>query len=267
MQDALGPKGVGQSEPLHLRIDAPFAACRPFVAGWYRPTAAFLTHSAVYGLLLNVAGVESRLWEHEAGHDGRAPASLTRPGLPRMRLAVGLPAGAAPPRVQTVFQQLHNYPVGTDAGMPEAMSMGRKNNITPVRRELLCDVRAVAAVECDADFAAAFRRGLAGGNNAGRYGLPFLGDNNFLLDRLEEVAPRPSCWYEKVDAAGRPREGTARLTVRVDRADMSRTVSHLFAPAAEADQDVPAAAWVDVGPAADAAEEGGLYGDRTPHRR
>ena len=34
-------------------------SCRTFTAGWYRPTATFLTPSAAYGLLLNLAGIES----------------------------------------------------------------------------------------------------------------------------------------------------------------------------------------------------------------
>src|SRR5690606_1605987 len=128
---------------LWLRIDAPFAVSRPFVAGWYRPTAGFLSHSSVYGLVLNLAGIESRLGEHEPGHSGKVPASLTRSGLPTFRLALGLPEGAREPIVQTIFQQLHNYPVGKDTGIDPSLAKGRKNNIAPVRRELLCDVSAL----------------------------------------------------------------------------------------------------------------------------
>src|SRR3954447_22531935 len=94
---------------LWLDLQAPFAACRPMVAGCYRPTAGFLTHSAVYGLMLNLTGVESRLGEHEPGHGGTVPASLTRPGLPAFRLALGLPDGKCEPVVQTIYQQLHSY--------------------------------------------------------------------------------------------------------------------------------------------------------------
>ena len=71
---------------LCLYLQAPFAACRTFTAGWYRPTATFLTPSAAYGLLLNIAGIESRLYEHDPSHDGSAPATLTRSGLPAARL-------------------------------------------------------------------------------------------------------------------------------------------------------------------------------------
>src|SRR5438445_8690621 len=101
---------------LCLYLQAPFAACRTFTAGWYRPTATFLTPSAAYGLLLNVAGIESRLREEDESHGGSAPASLMRPGLPSVRLALGapvrrvrrrgqevdVPPGERFPRVQTV---------------------------------------------------------------------------------------------------------------------------------------------------------------------
>src|SRR5437868_14002039 len=95
---------------LCLYAEAPFAACRTFTAGWYRPTATFLTPSAAYGLLLNVAGIESRLREEEDSHDGREPTSYLR-DLPSCEIALGLP-GDCFPRLQSIYQQLHNYMVG-----------------------------------------------------------------------------------------------------------------------------------------------------------
>src|SRR5688572_23578524 len=111
---------------LILHVEAPFAVCRSFTAGWYRPTATFLTPSAAYGLLLNLAGIETRLREEDEAHPGTVPATLTRAGLPGIKVALGaavfrrigrrteeiLEADRFP-RVQTVFQQLHNYPVGS----------------------------------------------------------------------------------------------------------------------------------------------------------
>ena len=59
---------------LTLYIEAPFAVCRTFTAGWYRPTATFLTPSAVYGLLLNLAIVAvvggHNHWHHSSAHTG-----------------------------------------------------------------------------------------------------------------------------------------------------------------------------------------------------
>lgn len=96
-----------QGEPA---IPLILSACRTFTAGWYRPTATFLTPSAAYGLLLNIAGIESRLCEENEAHDGKTPASLTRPGLQR-----------------------HNYPVGTSGEERAESAKGNKYNITPVR--------------------------------------------------------------------------------------------------------------------------------------
>jgi CRISPR-associated protein Cas5t len=229
---------------LRLYIQAPFAAARPFVAGWYRPTASFLTPSATYGLLLNIAGIEMRLWEHEREPDG-TPASLVRPtGLPNLHLAIGLPAGSDPPVIQTLYQQLHNYPVGSTVAIPETWAKGRKNNIQPVRREMLSDVRVVVAAKGEDNVIEGIRAGLDG-RTSRIYGLPFLGDNNFLIDRIEEVGPDYSArWYERVpDASGHPREGTTRLTVWIDRALMCKTVSYLYAPTEAATIEPPRNAW------------------------
>jgi CRISPR-associated protein Cas5t len=238
-----------------LYLEAPFAVCRNFTAGWYRPSAKFLTPSAAYGLILNIAGIESRLREEEAQHDGKTPASLIRPGLPKVRIAIGIPVGSdgnAPlPSVQTVYQQLHNYPVGKDAGMPKELSKGNKNNITPVRREYLCNVRAILCIDDNEELETRIRRGLAGEFNSEKYGLPFLGDNQFLLDRIEERSNCPAArWFEKIDqnAISGPNSETTRLTAWIDRADMSKTLSHLYAPTKNAIYSVPEAAWTHINP-------------------
>lgn len=244
---------------LRLQLEAPFAVCRTFTAGWYRPTATFLTPTAVYGLLLNVAGIDSRLREEDPGHDGSVPTTLTATGLPAVRLALGARAedGAsddAYPLVQTVYQQLHNYPVGSDAGIDAALARGAKNNISPVRREILCNVRALVYLDADAGLEERVRRGLAGMLTEPRYGLPFLGDNQFMLDRLTEIAGSPdeqprAYWYERLnEATDEPRARTTRLTIWIDRADLSRTTSALFAPTLEATAEPPPNAWTAIQP-------------------
>ncbi len=246
---------------LYLFLQAPFAACRTFTAGWYRPTATFLTPSAAYGLILNIAAVESRLYERDPGHDGSAPATFTKPNLPGARLAVGAARtratdslAASLPTVQTVYQQLHNYPVGKDAGMPAELSKGTKNNITPVRRELLCNLRCYIGLDASAELENRVARGLKGELNANRYGVPFLGDNQFLIDHLEIVSPArepemSAYWYSVISESSdeRLQSYTARLTVAVNRGDMSQTDSRLFRPSKTAASTPPADAWVEVG--------------------
>lgn len=253
---------------LALYIEAPFAAFRTFTAGWYRPTATFVTPSAAYGLLLNIAGIESRLREGEAGHDGKVPASLLRRGLPAVEIAIGVPeyrmrrsrrdALSADellhdlfPRTQTVFQQLHNYPVGTSGAERAESTKGNKYNITPVRREYLSDVRAVVAIRGNDNLEARIRRGITG-HAPRQYGVPFLGDNAFLIDRLEPLAePGPVRWFERLtpDAGGGICDRTTRLSVLIDRADLSRTQSALFAPQpAASGGDPPSLAWTPIQP-------------------
>ncbi len=255
---------------LYLHLEAPFAAFRTFTAGWYRPTATFLTPSAAYGLLLNVAGIESRLREGEKGHDGKTPASYVKRGLPACKIALGL-LGDTFPRVQSVYQQLHNYPVGKgnkvdDPDNPGAKvysgdlaarrSAGNKPNITPVRREFLSELRAIVAFDAPSDLEDAVRRGLRGEGPEERYGVPFLGDNAFLLDRLEEIAwPNERFsrvrWYELIGAeTTTARPHVTRLTILIDRADLSRTTSALFAPTEEPSTDIPDAAWTAIEPPA-----------------
>lgn len=263
---------------LILYIQAHFAACRTFTAGWFRPTATFLTPSAAYGLLLNLAGLESRLCEEEPQHPGNVPATLTRPGLPKVKIALGaaavrcigrqwfeIPEAERFPRVQTLYQQLHNYPVGNekiddpdspgskvsrwDLGIRRAKYA--KFNITPVRRELLVGLRAVVVVDDNPDLESQIRSGLDG-SDVSRYGLPFVGDNSFLPDRIELLAAPPSAhWYEHVTAEDtKILPQTTRLTIWIDRSDMSRTVSNLYAPTTEPTTDIPAMAWTDITPPA-----------------
>ena len=189
---------------------------------------------------------------------------MTRPGLPAVRIALGasavrrvgsrfedVPERDRYPRVQSVYQQLHNYPVGSSGGGRAETTFGNKYNISPVRRELLVGLRAVIALDGSADLEDRVRRGAAGESSARRYGLPFLGDNAFLPDRIDVADPIPPAhWYERVTAGEekvRPR--TTRLTVLIDRADMSRTRSDLYAPTDKASADIPTLAWTELTPA------------------
>jgi CRISPR-associated protein Cas5t len=165
---------------LRLYVEAPFAAFRTFSAGRYRPTAPFMTPSAAYGLVLNCAAIDSRL-------DTGSAATGTQTNLPAVRLALGV-VGDMPVR-QSLYQQLHNYPVG-QAGKDRAI-YGQKYNIQPIRRDLLSGLRAIIAMDTSSWLEERVRQGLRQGaryspEGKPRYGLAHAGDNNLLLSRLEE---------------------------------------------------------------------------------
>jgi CRISPR-associated protein Cas5t len=222
-------------------VQAPFAAFRSFTTGSLRPIAGFITFSAAYGLILNIAAIESRL------DDGESAMTVTRPDLPRVNIALG---ALCFPQIQSLYQQAHNYPVGKEAGAQYApLAKGQKYNITPVRREFLSNVRAYICLDENPELEQRVRDGLAGAYNAARYGVPFLGDNNFMVDILREEPERqPAYWYERItehDLRG-PRPRTTRLTLTIDRRNMAKTTSALFAPGLEPTHAIPENAWVTI---------------------
>lgn len=227
---------------LCLYVQAPFAVFRTFSAGSFRPTAGFITPSAAYGLLLNLAGIDMRQPDN-----GKSLMTLIRSDLPRVRLALG---ALVFPEQHSLFQQLHNYPVGTSKDSHAVNTKGNKHNIAPARRAVLGNLKAYICLDGHEGLEAQVREGLVG-KRTGAYGLPFLGDNNFLPDKLEAVSERqPAHWYEMLDhtASGEGlQERVMRLTITVDRADMARTRSQLFVPLARPQIEIPEKAWVEVG--------------------
>jgi len=226
---------------LYLRIKAPFAAFRTFTAGSFRPTAPFITPSAAYGLLMNVAGIETRR------DDGLSAMTLTAEDTPPMEIAIG---AVTFPERQSMFQQLHNYPVGSSAKEREESCKGSKYNIQPIRREFLSDIDACIAVKTDPGTEERIRNGLRGKGNTSRYGVLFLGDNAFMPDVMKEtLEPEESYWYVQMprEASG-PMDRLCRLTVSIDRADMSKTVAPLFYPTERKGRVIPNGAWSRVGP-------------------
>lgn len=202
---------------------AKFAAFRPFVSGSFRPTAGFISPSAAYGLLLNLAGIEMRY------DDEKSTMTLIHQNLPQISIALG--AKSFPQR-QCLMQQMHNYPIGTTGNKHAPNTKGNKYNIIPVKRELLTDIRAYIYTDGNDELEGWVIDGLSG-KRPRNYGLPFLGDNNFLIDRFEPIIPNePVWWYERVnEEEGGIRENISRLTTTIDRANLSRTRSQLFAPA------------------------------------
>jgi CRISPR-associated protein Cas5t len=225
---------------LLLKLEAPFAVFRTFAAGSFRPTAGFITPSAAYGLLLNVAGVEMR---HD---DGKSQMTTIKSGLPSINIAL---AALEFPLQHSIYQQLHNYPVGSSRKERKTTTKGNKYNITPARRSFMSNIKAYIAIKDNDELENWIIEGLTG-RRPRSYGLPFLGDNNFLIDRLELVAePKEASWFVVVDEAEEKgvRDHITRLTIIIDRANMANTKSALFAPVSEPCREIPEKAWVEVG--------------------
>jgi CRISPR-associated protein Cas5t len=222
-------------ETMWLRVRAPFAAFRGFQAGVYRATSPVMPPSTVYGLVLNLAGIEMR---------GPLTGVTTeiRGGLPKLRVAVGM---ISLPELSTIYQQLHSYPVGASGKELSGRTHGAKFWITPVRRELLTGYDGMIGVQTeDTNLLVQVRKGLRGELDSTRYGLPFAGDNNMLIDRIDIVDEPPlTRWYARISMDDPPRRGSCRLTVGIHRTDNSRTTSLLCAPLPFGQSMPPDAAW------------------------
>lgn len=219
-----------------LRLDAPFSAWRWLQAGVYRGTFPVIPPSAAWGLVLNLAGVETR---------GSLSEVVTpiRNDAPALNIAVGVQRQG---ERSTLFQQLHSYPVGSSGAELKARTFGNKYWIAPAKREVLVGLIAVVAARGPREIIDRVGKGLAGELPGPRYGLPFAGDNQFLFSDIVVVANDEAArWYELVRGDEPVRE-TTRLTTNIDRGDASRTEAPLFAPGATG--SCPTGAWVRIGP-------------------
>lgn len=219
-----------------LRLDAPFSAWRWMQAGVYRATFPVIPPSAAWGLVLHLAGIETR---------GSVAEVVTpiRPEAPSLEIAVGVQRAG---RRSILYQQLHSYPVGRSGAALKTRTFGNKYWIAPAKREVLVDLIALVAARGAPEIIGRVPDGLAGRMADPRYGVPFAGDNQFLFSRIDVVAAGEGArWYEPVRGNDPARE-TTRLTTNIDRGDASRTEAPLFAPGEYG--SCPPRAWVRVGP-------------------
>lgn len=222
-------------ETMWLHVRAPFAAFRGFQAGVYRATSPVMPPSTAYGLILNITGIEMR-------GPMNCVTTEIREGLPKLRIAIGV---ISRPELSSLYQQLHSYPVGASGKELSAKTHGAKFWIVPVRRELLIGYNGMIGVQTkNSDLLLQVVNGLRGKLDSPRYGLPFAGDNNLLIDRIdiEDEAPLTR-WYIRMQPNDPPRKGSCRLTVGINRTDNSKTSSYLYAPSSDARSQPPDRAW------------------------
>ena len=217
-----------------LRVYAPFAAFRWLQAGVYRATSPVIPPSAAWGLVLNLAGIDTR------GPDQNGTTTV-RADAPSLEIAIGALGSTD---TASLYQQLHSYPVGNTSKHLQARAHGAKYHIAPTRREILVGFACVLAVRGDDSILSRVGPGLRGELRSSRYGLPHAGDNNLLIERIEELASVPMCrWYARIEPGDVPASGTCRLTIGVDRRDSSGTTSAIYAPLAQSCEPAPAASW------------------------
>ncbi|HNB99411.1 MAG TPA: CRISPR-associated protein Cas5, partial [Leptospiraceae bacterium] len=98
-------------EEFYIHVKAPFAAYRYFQAGNYRVTMPTMPHSAAYGLILNLAGIEMRKGLNELTtlikDVVREYSFQDENSVPSLKISIG---DIDISKKGSVFQQLHDYP-------------------------------------------------------------------------------------------------------------------------------------------------------------
>ena len=224
-------------EKLWLRVHAPFATYSTFRSGTYRDTMPTMPPSAVYGLILNLAGIEMR---------GSRQHSITpiKSNLPTVKLAFGRISGNAS-EVSVLLQHMHNYPVGDSGKEHKTKTHGSKYSIEPTHRETIVELDMMIGIIADSTLISRVKQGLTGEDNHPRYGLPFAGDNNYLFDRIDCLdEPIPSHWFVSVDSKLEQEAGAVNLTVEIDRHVPSKTKSMLFSATKDSLTSLPDRDWL-----------------------
>jgi CRISPR-associated protein Cas5t len=220
-----------------MRLKAPFAAFRYFQAGVYRSTMPTIPHSAAWGLINNILGIEIRI------NVNHLTTQISNE-IPSFLIAIG---NNAVPEINSLYQQLHVIPVGSSGKENAERTKGSKYFIRPVRREILSNLDVMIGIQSDdSELKQKVISGLKGEYKPSRYGLPFAGDNNLLFDSIEvfDESPVSAFWYIKIDDESIVETDTARLTVGIDRLDNSETIAPLFAITKGKSNIPPPNAWV-----------------------
>lgn len=161
---------------IFLYFRAPFGAFKPFQSVEMLATTEFLTYSAAYGLLLGLAGIDSR------DPQVKRQYANARLALGTMRL----------PRKGRVFQQLHKYKDKKE--VPRAK--GRKPFIDTYWREFLYDkLEGYIGLEHH-ELERLVMQGVEEPSTLQYWGLPFMGDNNYFIEKLDIVESPMHCqWF------------------------------------------------------------------------
>jgi CRISPR-associated protein Cas5t len=225
---------------MFLLLKAPFASFRPFQSGSFRSTTPVPSPSTIYGILLNLAGIEQRTAMDQ-------PITLIRDDLPEIKIAIAIPHNS-PSETTILSQQLHNYPVGSSGKELAKKTYGNKYWIAPVRREVLVDLEIIVGVRDNESLCDRITCGLNGQLDEGRYGLPFAGDNNFLFDEIQVIDKPPLArWYCLLQNNTPPNRGICRLTTWIDRSDNTNTQIQVFSPT-DFMLEPPEFAWTSIPP-------------------
>jgi CRISPR-associated protein Cas5/DevS len=219
---------------LFVHFKAPFGAFRIFQSVEMAVTADFVTHSAAYGLLLGLAGI---IRDDKKKYLGA-------------RIALGVKGDTLPLRGR-LYQQLHRVKGGVEEPTNRKAferSKGTKPDIRPYIREFLHGLEGYIGLDCPEhlELEELVRRGVVQPETLNNWGLPFLGDNNFFIERLNVKEPSACRWFSSYKGGLlSPGERLHYLSVWTDYESNSRSSSLPFV-LTDVSQSPPKDAWIEI---------------------
>jgi CRISPR-associated protein Cas5t len=211
---------------LYVFFKAPFGAFKPFQSVELHATADFITHSAAYGLLLGFAGVDRYRKKDFIG----------------AQIAIGQ---INKPLRGRVLQQLHKMPKQNPGEEVLERAKGNKPKIDVFRRDYLCKLKGFIGLRHE-ELETLVKKGINEPSNLSYWGLPFMGDNNFFVERIEayDNVPQPCRWFNKYNGQSLSQgERLYYLSIWTDYETNARSNGSLFALTDESNEP-PQEAWV-----------------------
>ena len=196
---------------LFIYFKAPFGAFKPFQSVEMLATVEFMTYSAAYGFLLGLAGINSR-------------DPLVKSAYINTRIALGT---FNLPRKGRVLQQLHK---GKASSEDTERAKGRKPKIDIFWKELLYDVFEGYIGLDNPELEPLITHGINNPQSINYWGLPFMGDNNFFVEKLDIVQEVKECqWFSLLKSSTSPQnQRLYYLSVWTDYQNSTNSKSLLF---------------------------------------
>jgi CRISPR-associated protein Cas5t len=196
---------------LFIYFKAPFGAFKPFQSVEMLATVEFMTYSAAYGFLLGLAGINSR-------------DPLVKSAYINTRIALGT---FNLPRKGRVLQQLHK---GKASSEDTERAKGRKPKIDIFWKELLYDGLEGYIGLDNPELEPLITQGINNPQSINYWGLPFMGDNNFFVEKLDIVQEVKECqWFSLLKSSTSPQnQRLYYLSVWTDYQNSTNSKSLLF---------------------------------------
>ena len=211
---------------LILHIKAPLGVSRQLSTESHRGTYPVLSHTTLYGLLCNLAGVEMRVY------DPNFKNMAIRTDLPKIGIRVGYVSLPMHSRLfEHTLKKMKNGDKKSEIG---DVGKACRQFIKPKRTDYLTKLDLYVEVSARSELIDRIRRYITGvnvdtilGTDKVRYGLPFIGTNNCTVQSIDIVDTFPDgelYWLNHMTkTTQKTHEFAVSMPVWIDRQHVNNT--------------------------------------------